>query len=66
MKCGDYVRYKFGHRDVTGLVIDVKNPDAFTYEDLIEFSFELLELDGRRFWYDVHTHGPQPEILNSK
>jgi hypothetical protein len=75
MKIGDLVSYEWGYSNPKiqeiGIVLAIKQ--ATIYEnrlvdqplDSVQFSFELLELDGKRNWYDVSSDETGPKVISS-
>ena len=71
MKRGDLIKWKWGFLseiiDVFGVVINVrsygKNMGGNVHMRL-NYSFEILEVNGRRNWYDVWYGDEEPIILS--
>jgi len=60
---GDLVRFDWvSPHSATGIVVGVWDPP--NYHSGIDYTFELLQTDGRKFIYDVFRNGSTPVILS--
>ena len=59
---GDLVHFDWvSQHSATGIVVGVWDPP--NYHSGIDYTFELLQTDGRKFIYDVFRNGATPTIL---
>lgn len=74
MKLGDLVSYEWGYSNakirITGILLALKpfgitNQHEFPRSARVQFSFELLEPDGKRNWYDVWMGESGPKVISS-
>ena len=60
---GDLVRFDWvSPHSATGIVVGVWDPP--NSHSGIDYTFELLQTDGRKFIYDVFRNGSTPVILS--
>lgn len=74
MKLGDLVSYEWGYSNAkiltTGILLSLRpfgitNQPGFPPASRVQFSFELLEPDGKRNWYDVWMGESGPKVISS-
>ena len=64
IKVGDLIAYNWSSNlSFRGLVLNVKDSSDFHGKNSILYSFELLEDNKKRFWYDVWEWDDEDKII---
>jgi hypothetical protein len=59
---GDFIKFDWvSDHSATGIVVGVWEPP--NYHSGIDYTFELLQTNGKKFIYDVFRNGATPVIL---
>lgn len=67
MKQGDLVKFNWGYKDCVGIVLQIERHDQSKDKSRgpkVICSFEILEFNGRKNWYDVWSNENEPIVLS--